>query len=223
MRDAAETLGVRGVPARGLSSRRTAPPDRLFAFAKGGQSGRLQDRHCRRRRCGTSAGHDGGVDGTAGIRRSREVEGPVRPRFALFHRPDAGRRPGRNAGDGQVGRRDAALLAASVLALTDPALSARLRPGASCRPTWSPTARRLRRDFSSAGETETRRYHRHSRRRTIGPDAGHGGGPARPALPGVFAGPGLAGLRRRAERHLRGICRCRSPGIVRNRRRRHHL
>ena len=94
---------------------------------------------------------------------------------------------------GKPGAINAALLAASVLALNDPALvrpacrlaqaadrSCRRAPGGLCvtRPT--------------SGEAEARRHHRHSRRRTIGPDAGDGCGAARLAMPGVFAGSGFA-------------------------------
>jgi hypothetical protein len=68
---------------------------------------------------------------------------------------------------------------------------------------------------AKSGEAEARRHHRHSRRRPAGPDAGNGGGAAWPALPGVFAGSGFAGLRRRAECDLRRICRCRGAGTVR--------
>ena len=44
--------------------------------------------------------------------------------------------------------------------------------------------------MTASGEAEAGRHHRNSRRRTIGPDAGDGGGAPGPQMPGVFAGPG---------------------------------
>jgi hypothetical protein len=57
-----------GHDARIVSAHRT--PDRLYAFARGAQGTGLQGDHRRGRRGGTSAGHDGGADHPAGLRRA---------------------------------------------------------------------------------------------------------------------------------------------------------
>ena len=102
---------------------------------------------------------------------------------------------------GKAGAINAALLAASVLALNDPTPG---RPACRLAQGADRGGRRASGGIGVTaphrGEAEAGRHHRNSRRRTVGPDAGDGGGAARAAMPGVFAGPGFAGVRRGAER-----------------------
>ena len=224
MRHAAETLAALGIDCekRIVSAHRT--PDRLFAFAKGAKAAGFKV-------IIAGAGGAAHLPGMAASLTELPVFGvPVESKalsgvdslYSIVQMP-AGIPVGTLA-IGKAGAINAALLAASVLALNDPALATRL---AAWRKQQTEAVDRapggVRRDGFQSGEAEAGRHHRNSRRRTIGPDAGDGGGAARPAMPGVFAGSGFAGLRRGAERDLRGICRCRGAGTVRQRRRRHHL
>src|SRR5882724_8940037 len=84
---------------------RSPHPRPVVRLCQGRQGRRLQDHYRRRRRRGAPAGHDRVADGTSGIRRPDRIQGVGRRRFALFHRPDARRRSGRDPGNRQA-RRD---------------------------------------------------------------------------------------------------------------------
>jgi 5-(carboxyamino)imidazole ribonucleotide mutase len=207
MRHAAETLAALGVASEKhiVSAHRT--PDRLFAFAKGAKAAGFKIIIAG----AGGAAHLPGMTASLtelpvfGVPIESKALAGVDSLYSIVQMP-AGVPVGTLA-IGKPGAINAALLAASVLALNDPALSG--------RPRLSVSARRNLRDALQSGEAETRRHHRNSRRRTIGPDAGDGGGATRPALSGVLTGPGFTGVRRRAECDLRGICRCRGTGTVR--------
>ena len=97
MRHAAETLEALGVPfeARIISAHRT--PKRMMSYAAAAKGARPEGDHRRRRRRRPSARHDRLHDAPAGAGRAgrkRRAEGPGQP---SFHRPDAGRHPGRHA------------------------------------------------------------------------------------------------------------------------------
>ena len=64
---------------------------------------------------------------------------------------------------------------------------------------------------------------RHSRRRPARPHAGAGGGAARPALPRLLPGQGIAGVRCRAAYHRGRVRRRGRAGEIRRCGRRHHL
>ena len=126
MRHAAETLNALGIASEKhiVSAHRT--PDRLFAFAKGAKAAGFK----------IIIAGAGGAAHLPGMTASLtelpvfgvpdRIQGAVRRRFALFHRADAGRHSGRTLAIGKAGAINAALLAASVLALNDPALADRL-------------------------------------------------------------------------------------------------
>ena len=123
MRHAAETLTALGIDCekRIVSAHRT--PDRLFAFAKGAKA-KASGHHRRRRRRSPSPGM------AAALTELPVFGVPSNPRrcrvdLAVLDRADAGRRSRRHAGDRQ-GRRHQRRAAASVLALNDAALAARL-------------------------------------------------------------------------------------------------
>jgi 5-(carboxyamino)imidazole ribonucleotide mutase len=213
MRHAAETLAALAIACekRIVSAHRT--PDRLFAFAKGAKAAGFKIIIAG----AGGAAHLPGMTASLtelpvfGVPIESKALSGVDSLYSIVQMP-AGVPVGTLA-IGKPGAINAALLAASVLGLNDPALV--LPPGERRRPTRSASARRALRDRPASGEAQARRHHRNSRRRTIGPDAGDGGGAARAALPGVLAGPGFAGVRRGAERDLRRICRCRGAGTVR--------
>jgi hypothetical protein len=64
-----------------------ARPD--VRLRQGRQGRRLQGHHRRRRRRGASAGHDGGADPAAGLRRARRIQGALRPGQPALDRADA--------------------------------------------------------------------------------------------------------------------------------------
>ena len=182
MRHAAETLAALGIDCekRIVSAHRT--PDRLFAFAKGAKAAGFKV-------IIAGAGGAAHLPGMAAALTELPVFGvPVESKalsgvdslYSIVQMP-AGVPVGTLA-IGKAGAINAALLAASVLALNDRGAGRRgSPPGASSRPTRSRSARRDRRDGFRQGEAEAGRHHRNSRRRTIGPDAGDGGGAPRPA------------------------------------------
>ena len=167
--------------ARIVSAHRT--PGRLYAFAKGAKAAGFKV-------IIAGAGGAAHLPGMtprsppAGVRRAGRIQGAVRARLALFHRADAARRSGRHAGDRQAGAINAALLAASVLALSDPALGSRLEawrqrqtaavaekpkdPETHSKqtPTRIPARERCR------ARSRARSHDRHPRRRPARPDAG---------------------------------------------------
>ena len=82
------------------------PPDWLVAFAKGAKAEGFKVIIAGAGGAAHSAGHDRGHDHASGVRRAGPLEGAVghRPAGQSFdrsalHRPDAGRRPGRDARD----------------------------------------------------------------------------------------------------------------------------
>src|SRR4030081_653667 len=83
---------------------RTSHPGPAVRFRQRRQGGRHQDHYRRCGGCGTSAGHDRIAYRTTGIWCSHRIQGVVWRRFALFHRPDAGRGSGWDAGHRQVRR-----------------------------------------------------------------------------------------------------------------------
>ncbi len=182
MRHAAETLAALGIACekRIVSAHRT--PDRLFAFAKGAKAAGFKV-------IIAGAGGAAHLPGMTAALTELPVFGvPVESKalsgvdslYSIVQMP-AGVPVGTLA-IGKAGAINAALLAASVLALNDAALAdaaRRLAQAADRR--GQPSARRDRRDGFRQGEAEAGRHHRNSRRRTIGPDAGDGGGAARPA------------------------------------------
>ena len=182
MRHAAETLTALGVDCekRIVSAHRT--PDRLFAFAKGAKAAGFKV-------IIAGAGGAAHLPGMAAALTELPVFGvPVESKALsgidslLLDRADAGRRSRRHAGDRQ-GRRHQRRAARGQRARAERRGAGRRGspPGASSRPTRSRSARRDRRDRFRQGEAEAGRHHRNSRRRTIGPDAGDGGGAPRPA------------------------------------------
>ena len=104
MRHAADTLAALGIACekRIVSAHRT--PDRLFAFAKGAKAAGFK----------IIIAGAGGAAHLPGMTASLtelpvfgvadRIQGAVRRRFALFHRPDARGRSGRDAGDRQARR-----------------------------------------------------------------------------------------------------------------------
>ena len=101
---------------------------------------------------------------------------------------------------GKAGAINAALLAAAVLALSDAAIAKRLDAWrARADQSRRQTAQRLNR------VAETRRDHRHSRRRPARPHACARRGAAGFALSRLFAGKEFLRLRRGARRHLRRL------------------
>ena len=151
-------------------------PRPALSIRQGRARRRVQGDHRRRRRRRAPAGNDGRADALAGARRSRRIEGPVGPGFALFDRPDAGRHPGRHAGDRQ-GRRDQCGAACRLGA-------GALRRGAG-RPPRSLArqpdrcGRRAARRTPNEVAAARRRNHRHHRRRPARPHAGDGRRPPR--------------------------------------------
>ena len=143
-------------------------PERMYAFAKGGQGARDQGDHRRRRRRRAPARHDRLPDQPAGVGRADRNPGPERPRLAVVDQPDAGRhRRWAPLAIGEAGAKNAGLLAAQILALSDPALAERVevfpRPadGERRREPWpeprgitltapSPPTPQLQRSASSA-------------------------------------------------------------------------
>ena len=137
-----------------VSAHRT--PDRLFAFAKGAKAAGFK----------VIIAGAGGAAHLPGMTASLtelpvfgvpvEFEGAVRRRFAAFHRPDAGRRAGRDLGDRQ-GRRDQCGAASGQRACAERSGAVRRGswPGASSRPRQSKSARRDRRDNHHQGVTAT--------------------------------------------------------------------
>ena len=138
MKHAADTLDALGVgyDTRIVSAHRT--PDRLYAFAKGAKAAGFK----------VIIAGAGGAAHLPGMTASLtslpvfgvpvEFESVVGPGFALLDRADAARHSGRHARHRQAGAINAALLAASVLALSDPALGNRLEawratPDRRCR------------------------------------------------------------------------------------------
>ena len=172
---------------------RPSHPGSPVRLRQGRQGGRLQDHHCRRRRCRTSAGHGGLAHGTAGVRRPRRVQGACRG--SIRSTPSSRCRPAfpsarlRSAAPGPSMRR--CWQPACWRSATRHSLHG-LPPGARNIRTPSLSVRRDRRERVQSGEAEARRHHRNSGRRTVGPYAGHGGCAARPALPDLLAGPGIA-------------------------------
>ena len=108
-----------------VSAHRT--PERLYAFAKGAKAAGFKVDHRGRRRRGASARHDRVDDRTAGVRRAGRDQGAVRRQDSLYSivQMPAGIPVGTLA-IGKAGAINAALLAASVLALNDAALAERL-------------------------------------------------------------------------------------------------
>ena len=99
LRHAAETLAQLGVPheARIVSAHRT--PDRLRAYATTARERGPEGDHRRRRRRRPPARHVRRLDAAAGAGRAGRIARPQGHGQPALDRPDAGRHPGRHAGD----------------------------------------------------------------------------------------------------------------------------
>ena len=106
---------------------------------------------------------------------------------------------------GKAGAINAALLAASVLALNDPALRPPRRMAQATDRGGRRTPGGIGVTAANRGEAAAGRHHRNPRRRTAGANARDGRGAARPQGRGIPARPGLAGLRSGANRDLRRL------------------
>ena len=181
MRHAAETLDALGVAydKRIVSAHRT--PDRLVTLRQGRQGRGLQGHHRGRRRRRAPARHDGVDDARCRCSacRSNRRRCPASTRCYSIVQMPAGIPVGTLA-IGTAGAINAALLAASVLALHDAALAERLDAWRKQQTdAVAETRRRTRRDPRTVPSRSARRHHRHSRRRPARPHAGARGRAAR--------------------------------------------
>ena len=145
MRHAAETLDALGIPhdSRIISAHRT--PDRLYEFAKGARDAGFKVIIAGAGGAAHLPGMTAALTPLAGVRRSRRIEGAVRPGFALSIVQMPAGIPVGTLAIGKSGAINAALLAAAVLALSDAALAGRLDAWRASRPTRSQSGRCKRR------------------------------------------------------------------------------
>ena len=142
-----------------------------------------------RRRRGPPAGHDRREDAPAGAGRARRVEGAQGHGLAALDRPDAGGRPVGTLAIGRAGAVNAALLAASIVALGDAA-----PPRTRCSEYRATQTRDRARASRPVGHDAARDARRHPRRRAARPHAGAGRLSARDRAAPPGPGRGFAGL-----------------------------
>ena len=126
MKHAADILTELGVAyeTKIVSAHRT--PERLYTYAKSAKGSRVESHHRRRRRRGAPSRHDGFDDDAAGPRRAgREQSAKGQDSLYSIVQMPAGVPVGTLA-IGEAGAKNAGLLAAEILALSDNALSDRL-------------------------------------------------------------------------------------------------